>query len=1192
MGTVTPVRGLYKPAHAEINWDALVDGNFDNLDATADVAYVDAQNALDEKLANKNVANGYAGLDASGLIDLAQLPPGTGGNQPYIVASEAEMLALPAHVGDTAIRTDINANFILGDLPPSVLANWFELEAPAGGVSSVAGKTGDVILVEGDIVNLTSDLAALVPQTTTVNGHALSSNITIAANDLGVGALPNGTTATTQLALDSSTKLSTTAYSDAAVAVEKTRALAAEALLVPKTTTVNGHALSSNVTITASDLGLSALATSGAWSDLQNATAALTLSNGANDSTFNHTSAVNWTLANTTAAVLATAQSSPILNLNGKYWDGAASQTDSWTLQNVVGSGTNGTSSLTIGHTGSTGQTQLITPGRIRMVGTTGPTITGSGTQTIDICTNLTASSNIDLAINLDSDNNGTLFNSGILQALHAGGLSLRCNNNLGTTLQQITISGCVSNVASGAAVQLGHDNGNNRNLLSTTGETSGVRIGTGTSGSAIGEVAIAPLFGNAQLNALSIAPVVNVPTATVTFTSATINSSTQAVLLCASTTGLTVGATGFVVAGFVNANNLQLNGSWTIAAVVVNTSVTLTGSGWTTHVASGGETATGTQHALCTYTGIKLNVTETAVGAATGNFLLDLQVGSVSRFSVDNTGSPRYANPTAATSGVPQSSPTETFSGQYWTGSASAEDKWTIQNVIASGTNGTGKLALTHTGTTGALTFALPSGATVDAVNWQLKTNPIGNLFGNAQGFVVQASGHAVHVIGFQQLFGAGVLLGNQANFTNPVQSGIGVQYGVALGNPINYTTLGTLNFAPTTSPVKVVGAGVNMIVNETGTASGDYTGLQVNVLETAFLGSNARLAEFQNSCGITNVSEDVSSVVTLTVVNNKAVAGQTVLLEGLTTATWLNGRSVVLTTASATTLTFTDPTAHGTQASHAEVGRVSLTVMSVDSVGKLRCATAIPTTITDGAASVGSSGNLLSSTGTGLAWVAAPATPPPSGTMHSLIFNGSATLGAGNNYPSMWSHLGGTFAVNNSAVSAGNPPSYISTSASAGSSTLAEDAIAVQACKNIIAQFTFYGALNTVTNGTFWFGFSALEAAALGVTNPNGSTIAFRFVQGTDTNFMAYVGTATGTFTATSTGVAQDTAWHEFKIAQDASGNFLFYIDGVLKVTMAAASTGMPTANTGMFAITQCTASSGTVSYLLNSVRWWSKF
>ena len=42
----------------------------------------------------------------------------------------------------------------------------------------------------------------------------------------------------------------------AAILVETNRATTAEGLLVPKTTTVNGHALSANVTVTASDIGL------------------------------------------------------------------------------------------------------------------------------------------------------------------------------------------------------------------------------------------------------------------------------------------------------------------------------------------------------------------------------------------------------------------------------------------------------------------------------------------------------------------------------------------------------------------------------------------------------------------------------------------------------------------------------------------------------------------------------------------------------------------------------------------------------------------------------------------------------------------------------------------------------------------------------------------------------------------------
>lgn len=73
-----------------------------------------------------------------------------------------------------------------------------------------------------------------VPTTRTVNGHALSSNVTVTASD--VGAVPTTTTVNGH-ALSSNVTVT-----------------AADVGAVPTTTTVNGHALSSNVTVTASDV--------------------------------------------------------------------------------------------------------------------------------------------------------------------------------------------------------------------------------------------------------------------------------------------------------------------------------------------------------------------------------------------------------------------------------------------------------------------------------------------------------------------------------------------------------------------------------------------------------------------------------------------------------------------------------------------------------------------------------------------------------------------------------------------------------------------------------------------------------------------------------------------------------------------------------------------------------------------------
>jgi hypothetical protein len=76
-----------------------------------------------EQTANKGVANGYAGLDGATHVPTAQLGSGAASS----------------------------ANYLRGD------GSW-----TAAPVTSVASKTGAVTLVEGDVANLTTDLAARV----------------------------------------------------------------------------------------------------------------------------------------------------------------------------------------------------------------------------------------------------------------------------------------------------------------------------------------------------------------------------------------------------------------------------------------------------------------------------------------------------------------------------------------------------------------------------------------------------------------------------------------------------------------------------------------------------------------------------------------------------------------------------------------------------------------------------------------------------------------------------------------------------------------------------------------------------------------------------------------------------------------------------------------------------------------------
>lgn len=90
---------------------------------------------------------------------------------------------------------------------------------------------------------LQSTIDSKVDKSTTVNGHKLNSNITISKSDVGLGNVANVST-------DSApTKNSNNNVTSGGVYTELERK-------VDKTTSINGHALSANVTVSKSDVGL------------------------------------------------------------------------------------------------------------------------------------------------------------------------------------------------------------------------------------------------------------------------------------------------------------------------------------------------------------------------------------------------------------------------------------------------------------------------------------------------------------------------------------------------------------------------------------------------------------------------------------------------------------------------------------------------------------------------------------------------------------------------------------------------------------------------------------------------------------------------------------------------------------------------------------------------------------------------
>lgn len=121
-----------------------------------------------ENIVNKNVANGYAGLDLSGKISSLQLPSIAISNT-FVVASQAAMLAVTAETGDVAVRTDINKSFILAGTNPALLSDWQELLTPTDLVTSVNGMTG-VVTINNITGNSATAAALQTSRTIAISG--------------------------------------------------------------------------------------------------------------------------------------------------------------------------------------------------------------------------------------------------------------------------------------------------------------------------------------------------------------------------------------------------------------------------------------------------------------------------------------------------------------------------------------------------------------------------------------------------------------------------------------------------------------------------------------------------------------------------------------------------------------------------------------------------------------------------------------------------------------------------------------------------------------------------------------------------------------------------------------------------------------------------------------------------------------
>lgn len=118
-------------------------------------------------------------LDSNGKMNINVLPA-IAITDTFTVESEETMLALSAQQGDVAIRTDENKCYILAAEPATTEANWKELLAPTGTVTSVNGQSGTVTLTLANLgAASASDLTSL---SETVTNHAESTAVHVPAS--------------------------------------------------------------------------------------------------------------------------------------------------------------------------------------------------------------------------------------------------------------------------------------------------------------------------------------------------------------------------------------------------------------------------------------------------------------------------------------------------------------------------------------------------------------------------------------------------------------------------------------------------------------------------------------------------------------------------------------------------------------------------------------------------------------------------------------------------------------------------------------------------------------------------------------------------------------------------------------------------------------------------------------------------
>lgn len=135
------------------------------LQSTSSFATAAQGSKADAAIPSSAIGTTVAGLTA-GKLDPNNLPDLAIADYLGSVASQTAMLTLTGQKGDWCIRTDLGTTWIITGNTPSVIGSWTQLSYPVAPVTSVAGKTGAVVLSTADISGIGAYGSSFVALTT------------------------------------------------------------------------------------------------------------------------------------------------------------------------------------------------------------------------------------------------------------------------------------------------------------------------------------------------------------------------------------------------------------------------------------------------------------------------------------------------------------------------------------------------------------------------------------------------------------------------------------------------------------------------------------------------------------------------------------------------------------------------------------------------------------------------------------------------------------------------------------------------------------------------------------------------------------------------------------------------------------------------------------------------------------------